>query len=167
MLFEAPPAITNFRASIKEISPPWLQADQGYRWLYNFGLQLDIVSEYLRMGAIQRFPSYCQSAALRHIGADRQIGRGFRESDGAYSPRLRGARTTWRLAGNARTLLKQVAAYFSPNAPKLRIVTPGRQRDNTEFTDWWTLDGGVQVDGVGFVGGRVRRPSQRERGVAV
>lgn len=143
MRFEEPKPVANFRGSIKTISPPWLQGEQGYRFMYTFGIQLDAISEYLRMGVLQRFPEHCRSEALRHIGADRQILRGFRESDTAYRPRLKGAFLTWKFAGNARTLLAQIAAYFSPSAPKIRYVVQGRDRDNILFADWWTLDGGV------------------------
>lgn len=141
--FTAPPAATNFRASIKEIAPPWLQGEQGYRFLYTCGIQLDAISEYLRFGVLQRFPGYCRPEALRHIGADRKILRGFRETDAAYAPRLRSAFPTWKFAGNARTLLGQIAAYFSPNSPKLRYVVNGRDRDGSTFADWWTLSGGA------------------------
>jgi hypothetical protein len=141
--FISPAASTNFRASVKKISPPWLQGPEGYRLLYSIAFQLDFIAEYLRLGVLERMPGQCTEQALPAIGADRKMLRGFREGNAGYASRLSTAFETWRLAGNARTLLTELAAYFAPSPPKIRIVTPGRQQDSTEFTDWWTLDNGV------------------------
>jgi len=138
------PATSVFRGSVQEFSPPWLAGDQGYRFTYSaIGIIFDCLAEYLRLGVIQRFPGKCQSEALRFIGADRKILRGFRESDEAYGPRLRHAFQTWKFAGNAPTLLTELAAYFSPNAPVIRYVVNGTNQNGRFFADWWTIQNGV------------------------
>ena len=142
--FETVPEGTFFRAVVRTLSPPYLADNWGYRLTYSIiGVPLDAISEYLRIGKLQGMPSYAQPAALRFIGADRKMLRGFRESDDAYVPRLRGARATWRLAGNARTLLSQLAAYFSPTPPVIRYVVNGIDANGVQFADWLTLQNGV------------------------
>ncbi len=133
-----------YRATVQEISPAWLAGDQGYRFTYSaIGIIFDTLAEYMRLGVIQRFPGVCQSEALPFIGADRKIIRGYRESDEAYAPRIRHAFATWKFAGNAPTLLEELAAYFSPNAPLIRYVVEGIDQNGARFADWWTLQSGT------------------------
>lgn len=142
--FTAPPRSTKFRASIKRVSPPWLQGPSGYRVMYTLGFQIDFLAEWLRHGIIARMPHHTPTDGLPAIGSDRKMLRGFREGDAGYADRLAGAFPTWRLAGNARTVLSQMAAYFAPDPPKMRIVTPGLMPDGvTTFADWWTLENGT------------------------
>lgn len=138
------PAVSYFRAGVQALSPPWLADDDGYKFTYSaIGVPLDAMAEYTRLGVLQRFPSQAQSAALPFIGADLKIIRGFRESDDAYVPRLQHAIPTWRLAGNAQTLMTELAAYFSPNAPVIRYVVNGTFPSGFRFADWWTLQNGT------------------------
>lgn len=138
------PVTSPFRAGVLEISPAWLSDLNSYKFTYSaIGIVFDALAEYLRIGVLQRFPGQAQSGALPFIGRDRKMLRGFRESDDAYVPRLRGAFETWRLAGNAQTLLTELAAYFSSNAPVLRYVVNGVDASGVVFTDWWTLENGV------------------------
>lgn len=132
-----------YRAGVLEISPAWLADLDSYKITYSaIGIPFDTLAEYLRIGILQRFPGQAQSSALPFIGRDRKILRGFRESDEAYVPRLRHAFETWKFAGNAQTLLTELAAYFSPNPPVIRYVVNGVMADGTAFTDWWTLEDG-------------------------
>lgn len=130
-----PPRGANFRQASLALSPVWLQGDVGGRYMYTSGIQLDAVGEYLRIGALQRFPEYCETAALAHLGRDRTIFRGLSETDAAYASRLRKFKKTWQLAGNAPTLIEQLFALMSPNCTRIRYVTEG-----PGFTDWWTVD---------------------------
>lgn len=133
--------LTSFRASIKEICPPWLQGEQGYRVMYSLAFQLDIVAEWLRIGILQRMPGQAQTSALPFIGLDRQISRGRAESDEAYIQRLRGAFQTWKFAGNAPTLIKQIRASLAPQTRRVRYVVNGVEADGTtRFADWWTVE---------------------------
>ena len=138
------PETSFFRVLVQKISVPWLAAINGYKTTYSaIGIPLDTQAEYLRLGVLQRFPGIAQSEALPFIGADRKIIRGFRESDAAYAPRLIHAFPTWRLAGNAQTLLTELAAYFSPNAPVIRYVVNGEDENGDAFADWWTIQNGT------------------------
>lgn len=135
--------VTYFRAGVQALSPPFLAGPEGYSFTYSvIGVPLDAIAEYTRLGVLQRFPGVAQSSALPFIGNDRKIIRGFRESDDAYIPRLRGAFNTWKFAGNAQTLLSELAAYFSPSAPSMRYIVNGIDHNGARFADWWTLSDG-------------------------
>lgn len=129
---------TNFRDSIRVIAPPWLSGFWGQRFLYMLGLQIDVISEALRMGVIQRMPLSCEEEALPFIGGDRQMPRGPSEPTDGYRERLRLAFPTWKLAGNAPTLLRQLAAYYAPDPPQIRYVCTGVDDQDNLVTDWWT-----------------------------
>jgi hypothetical protein len=136
--FTPVPRHSNYRYTIQTLAPPWLQDDASVRFLYTMAIQLDAIAEYLRIGVLQRFPGRAQPDALAYIGSDRQIFRGFEESDEAYAERLRKAFPTWKFAGNAPTLLRQLSAYFAPNIPKIRYVTSGLDQNGDPVTTWWT-----------------------------
>lgn len=132
-----------FRDSVKKLSPPWLAGLNGYRFMYSLGIQLDAIAEYFRIGALQRFPSYCEEEALPHLGLDRGIGRGPTEPVASYRERLRTFKPTWRTAGHPKAVLGQLAGYFAPTPPLMRIVSNGYDASGNTIADWWTLDGGV------------------------
>jgi hypothetical protein len=141
LMHPAPQNTGFFRQAALALSPPWLNGPWGARLMYMFGIQLDGLAEYLRLGVRQRFPTVARSEALRYIGTDRKIIRGFRETDAGYAERLRKAFPTWKFAGNAQTVLRQLSAYFAPNPPVIRYVVNGRpDGPGSEFADWWTID---------------------------
>ena len=137
---ETPIPASNYRAMVKNISPPWLAGNSGYRLMYSLAIQLDAIAEYLRLGCLQRFPAYCEVEALPHLGLDRRMIRGPNEAAAAFRERLLAWKTTWKYAGNAVTLLRQLAAYFSPSPPTIRYVSNGYDDAGNTVADWWTLD---------------------------
>jgi hypothetical protein len=137
------PETTVFRGSVLKVGPPWLEGPFGARLLYStIGIIYDCLAEYLRIGKLQGFPGKAQPEALRYLGADRKIIRGFRESDTGYADRIIGAFPTWKFAGNAPTLLRQLAAYFAPTPPVIRYVVNG-EFAGQPFADWWTIQDGA------------------------
>jgi hypothetical protein len=121
------------RDTIPKITPAWLNGFVGTRFLYSMGLVLDAVYEKAHQGVLARFPGLGTPTALPAIGADRQIDRGFAETDDSYIARLIGFRKTWAFAGNALTLIKQFIGYTSPVAVPIKTVNIGG--------NWWTYDG--------------------------
>lgn len=142
-VFEPKVARTNFRAAVKSLSPPWLAGDVGYRFMYSLAIQLDTIAEYMRIGVLQRFPTYCEEEALPYLGKDRRIQRGPNESADSYRERLRIAFITWKTAGHPKAVLAQLAAYYSPTPPVLRYVSNGYDENGNTVTDWWTLSAGT------------------------
>ncbi len=133
-----------FRASAEVFCPPWLRGYVGSRYVYAGAIQWDVLSEFTRIGVIQRYPSLAQTAALTQLGKDRKIFRGLSESDANYAERLRRFKGTWKLAGNAPTLLRQLWELLAPNASRIRYVVngyDGAAGAGTQFADWWTIDG--------------------------
>jgi hypothetical protein len=142
---EIAPEFEPFRAAIKKLSPPWLSGKWGYRLNYTGGLMVDAIAEWLRVGIIQRMPVSCGSEAIPHIGRDRRIVRGRAETEAQYRERLRLALPTWKLAGNAPTLLKQLYAYLTPTAYRIRYVANGADAAGNHFADWWTIEGDEEL----------------------
>ncbi len=142
--FTTVPEAAPFRAGAEAFSPPWLRGYVGARYMFAQSIQWDTLAEYTRLGVIQRFPTKAEPNALGELGRDRKILRGLAETDAHYAERLRKFKTTWKLAGNAPTLLRQLWEYMAPNATKIRYVANGYDdpvaSSGSQFTDWWTID---------------------------
>jgi hypothetical protein len=123
----------------------WLRGDAGSRLLFSMGIQLDGLAEQFRLAQLQRFPEYSFPEALQYQGRDRRLFRGLSETDDSYASRLTQARATWKFAGNAPTLLRQLWALLTPGETvRIRYVVNGYTDETasagTQFTDWWTID---------------------------
>lgn len=143
--FTPVPTGSPFRASAQVFSPPWLLGYAGARVEYAQSLMWDALAEFTRIGVIQRFPTVAQPDALVELGKDRKIWRGLAEADSHYAERLRQFKRTWKFAGNAPTLLRQLWEYMTPNATRIRYVVNGYEGAagaGTQFADWWTIDSG-------------------------
>ena len=101
--------------------------------MYAKGLMLDAMSDWTIQGIKARMPGVGTPDALYLIGNDRQIDRGPQETNANYAGRLSRAFDTWSTAGNAGTLLKQLAVFFSPS-----VATPIRLVSNSAV--WQTID---------------------------
>ena len=132
--------MAGLRDLIREASPPWLRRTWGERLLYAPGLILDGVMHWALEGIKARFPSKTPEEALRLIGADRRIVRGFDESPDLFRIRLRRWLDDWRIAGNPYALMEQIRAYLTGYAVRVRCV-------NTKGT-WFTIeaDGSYTID---------------------
>jgi len=125
-----------FRHSILAISPPWLTARVAGGIQYTIGTAIDAIGDWMIYGTQARFPGIGTPEALGYIGNDRLIDRGPAEEDDTYAVRLREAVETWKGAGNAFTLIKQLATFFLPDdPPPMRLVSNGAV--------WHELSGGV------------------------
>jgi hypothetical protein len=121
----------------------------GARYMMCQSLMWDALAEFTRIGVIQRYPTVAQPDALGPLGVDRKIWRGLAETDAHYAERLRQFKRTWKFAGNAPTLLRQLWEYMTPNAERIRYVVngyDGAPGAGTQFSDWWTID----ADGLTF-----------------
>src|SRR4029078_2535863 len=97
---------TTFRDSNGRKGSPWTQNKWGRRFKYVAGTMLDAVTDALRAGVKARFPGVGTPEALPYIGNDRQIIRGFAESDASYAKRLSQAFDSWKHAGSAPAVAK-------------------------------------------------------------
>ncbi len=133
---------TVFRDSIAAVSPPWLTRTVGGGILYAFGLAMDGLAQWATEGIQAAFPGVGTPDALGHIGNDRQIDRGPNESDDDYAARLSASFDTWRGAGNAFTILPELAAFFSPSTPTRVLLVSNN-------SVWHSLVSGVVTKTVG------------------
>jgi len=119
----------SFRETLRGYVPPWLSdrpgRSVGFSYLYAMVSLLDAGAQFAFEGLQARFPGQGTPTALQYIGRDRCIARGPNESDQAYAARLVAWRRAWRMAGNTISLLDNLAAYFAPRAPLLRVVNNG------------------------------------------
>lgn len=95
--------------------PSWLQDKYGSLLMGIQSVQLDAAQEIFRQGIVSRMPGYGTPEALPYIGRDRLLPRGPNEPLDGYVGRLQGAFDTWRVAGNAATMLRQVSVVASPS----------------------------------------------------
>jgi hypothetical protein len=117
--------IITFRDSIRNITPRWLRAFWGYRYLYAIGVHLDALGDSVKFGVAARFPNVVPevaSEALPLTGRERGITRGFDETNEAYAIRLERWLDDHRTEANPYTLLRQLQGYLSPHLVPMRVV---------------------------------------------
>lgn len=114
----------NFADSIRAIAPAWLKGPIADALLTGPGTVMNALATWAVAGVRARYPSTAPPDALGYIGNDRNLERGPAQTDDGYRVQLRRAFDTWRVAGNASTVLRQLAAYFTGVAsPPMRTVT--------------------------------------------
>jgi len=116
--------VLTFRDSLDKLAPPWLRTFWSSRLLYSFGVNVDALITCVELGVKARFPEYAPSDALSYLGRERQIRRGFAESDASYAQRL----TQWiddrRERGGPQATMRQLQGYFTGHEVPTRIVNP-------------------------------------------
>jgi hypothetical protein len=115
------------------ISPPWLRRTVGSRLMYALTMPLDALSEWCFQGVKARFPLVGTPTALGAIGRDRGLRRGPHESDEAFAARCLTWLDAWKHAGSSYALLDQLAGFFSPAPPIMRVVS-----SNGTSATWYT-----------------------------
>lgn len=113
----------SFRQQIKELSPPWLQDGQFERYLFNFGLGMDLLAEKLVQAEHMSMPLLCDASALPFIGGDLLIPQGASESEDDYRERLHVALPTWQTAGTPWAILRQALHTLLVLRPAARNVS--------------------------------------------
>jgi hypothetical protein len=116
-----------------EISPPWLKGPVGSRLVYALTMPLDALTALCFQGVKARFPLVGTPTALGAVGRDRGLRRGPNESAAAFAARCLSWLDAWKHAGSSYALLDQLAGFFSPNAPLMRVVS-----SNGASAIWYT-----------------------------
>jgi hypothetical protein len=130
-----PPATSRFRDMSDAISPTWLNGPVGQRFRYSMAVLYDALADATGYANLVRFPARAPSDALSIMSADRQIDRGFTESDGSFAGRLVQWLDLWRAAGSPMGVMLAVLGLFLPTSIRIRTV------DNT--SNWNTYDLGA------------------------
>lgn len=124
--------LKTFRDTLEAMAPPWLRGTWGSRLLYSFGVSIDALIDSVTYGIKARFPEHAPSDALPYLGRERQIRRGFAESDASYAQRL----TQWvddrRVRGCAQATMRQLQGYLTGHDVNFRTVNG--------HGSWHTLD---------------------------
>ena len=142
--------MATFRSIIRALGPRWLTDGDGELVLHAVGTLADAFAERAKLGLLARFPSTSPSDALPLIGADRRIVRGISEGAESFAERLRGWLTSWRSAGSALSVLRQLRGYMLGATPTLRIVdnTGNWTTLSTSDVASWALRGAWNWDGL-------------------
>lgn len=115
--------MTSFRDELVNVVPPWLRRSWGARWMYAFGVAMDLLFEFAIEGVSARFPDLAPDDALPLIASDRGLILGFDEPRESKNLRLRRAIDDTKRAGSPYALLEQLAAYFTGHQIRIGIVT--------------------------------------------
>lgn len=124
------------------LCPPWLLGTaDSIKFPFVWSLVVDGSLDWIRLGMLQQMPTspVTQPEAVAALGRDAEIARGRFEPQDSYAGRVKSARSTWALAGNARTLLRQLRAYFLPDPPLIRYLVNGTV-NGVQFADWTTIN---------------------------
>jgi hypothetical protein len=130
--------------------------------MYTFGLSEDLLVQKMQEGQKAHMPGVGTPTALSLIGDDRNILRGFAETDDAYALRLKKAFETWQHAGSAESVMWSILGYVSPFSPKMETVSNSANWDilppgsglGTQPAHWSTFTAMPQNwnwDGVNFI----------------
>lgn len=109
--------MTQFRDSIPQNAPPWLATGNAERYLYSFGLALDLLAEKMNQATRAHMPGLADPTAIPYQAEDRRLVQGTAESDDAFIDRMRGFLDTWRRAGSRKSVMGQVQAYLTGLQP--------------------------------------------------
>lgn len=113
-----------FRDVARRWSPARLLTDQAQRFVYAvLGLPIDGIAQAAKDAAHQGLVTDCTDDALPSHGRDRLLVRGPDEPRSSYVARLLGWLEAWRSAGAGASMLDQIAAYLTPHAVRMRIIT--------------------------------------------
>ena len=133
-----------FRASIRKLSPRWLQGRNGERLLYAMAVQMDALGDGCVEAVRLRHPGRAPSEALAYIGRDRRMARGREETDSTYAARLRGWLDAHRFRGGPYEMLRQIHAYYAANPFPVQLVYRSGRRYSMDAA------GAITVDTVAF-----------------
>lgn len=115
-------ALTTFRDALREISPSWLKRGRAEKFLYAFGVHIDLLGDSLVAGVKSRFPGLYSDDSLPVIGKERRIRRGRNETNEVYATRLLRWLDDHRVRGGHVALLAQLYAHFAPSNFQIDLV---------------------------------------------
>lgn len=124
------PVSSTFRNMVPAITPTWLNGPIGAKYLYSMAVIYDALSDAASYAVRARFPQLAPSDALSWIGQDRQIDRGFQESEVSYVARLLLWLDLWRTAGNAKSMLLAMLGFVTPDEIAVRVVSDSSAWDS-------------------------------------
>lgn len=146
-----------FRDTFRDYVPEWLQnrpgLDVGFRFLWGLVAPIDALFEAMYQGVLSGRPGY-NYTSLPLIGRSRGIVRGADDTDDEYAERLRNYLETWREAGRAECLARQLHEIL-PGRPRVRIAS--------RLGNWVTVnaDGSlVNHDGVSLTWDSLSHPER-------
>jgi hypothetical protein len=124
----ADPTITTFRDTLRRICPPWLARGNAEKYVYTFGLHLDILGDAVVAAIKLRFPNAYSAESLPLLGRDRKIRRGIGETDATYATRMRRWLDDHARRGGPYAMLAQIFAHYATAPFLVELVSRKGQR---------------------------------------
>ena len=134
------------------VVPRWLRGFYSMPFLYSIGVHIDWLADLLVDGVLLRFPGQCAGASP-YISRDRSMIRGPEETEAQFAERARWWQQDARIKGSPVSVLRQLQAFLTPHAPRIRLVTNrGRyiEISTTGTISWgdmaWNWDGNTNLN---------------------
>lgn len=122
---------TSFRESFTELTPSWLNREDGEKVLFSLTALIDLYAQRAYEALLARMPSFCPPDGLGKLGRDRRVVRGIAESRESFVNRLLRSKTALKKRGTAFEIIRQIRAYI--NQPVMvRVVDVSG--------NWYTID---------------------------
>lgn len=111
-----------FKNILQRVVPWWLNTSVMHDFLVVWGEQLDALDAMLNRAIRYRFPNAGTYAdALSNHSEERRLRQGPDETDAAFAVRLRTYKDQHKTRGGPYALVAQVAAWYGPSVPDLRV----------------------------------------------
>lgn len=143
-----PNTVETYRDDLKRDSVPWLATGYAEKYLYAFGLHIDIFGDAVIAAVKHRFPGLYTYEALGLIGRERRINRGRIEDDPTYAGRLIRWLTDHRVRGGPYALLAQSAAHYAPALFPMDLAYVSGRRFQITPAGIAKIEAGAPIDSV-------------------
>lgn len=160
-------AVRRFRDAIRSYVPPWLSdrptsgKTVGFRVVWTVASVFDAFMDHLVQGLKASWPGLGTETALPYIGRSRGILRGPGETVDQYVARLIEWLDTWRGAGGAEAIARQIKSYLvgHPNVgiTSVKVITRSgywvildSAGNVTRTTAAWDWDGTSHPERAGY-----------------
>lgn len=140
--------VETYRDEIKRESPPWLSVGVAEKFLYAFGLHVDVFGDAVVAAVMHRFPGLYSFESLGLVGRERRINRGRIEDDATYARRLVRWLTDHRVRGGPYALLAQSAAHYAPALFPMDLVYVSGRRFQVTPEGIAAIEQGAPIDSV-------------------
>ncbi len=136
-----------FEAFRKAQNKPFLNDSAGIAWQATLGAGQDDSMERVVEAGNSRFPDDVATDGLQYIGSERQLERGFNETEASYRSVLRNAWSVWAEGGSQQSHIDWMARLgFGKVFVRRRREFSGLTPSGVPYIDTFTKDVWAQFD---------------------
>jgi hypothetical protein len=141
--------ITN-RNSVWKLLPTWARGTNLFSVIYAIVLIVDAFWDMLVAAVKIRFQGYYSDESIPRIATERKMFQGRSESAASFAGRLSGWWDLAKRSGCFYVMAKELAAYFLPNAARIRIVTTNGTLYTFGTDGSWSISSVIAEHGVSW-----------------